>query len=594
MKLIPPQDSPIDDGVLIQQVIKRGLIRLSLAIIFLSSATLWTVLQLTDFYQNKVNLIAEQKQLLQVMRIAGRERTLLMYEMVTQKDPFLNDDSRMAFYSAGAKFSQARIKFIKSPLADNEQQMVNDQGTLTKANRPTQEKIVDLIIKGEDKLALELLREKAIPEQNKVMHALDQLNISIDKRNNEIKTKALEIGNASIIILISIVIIIILGAIYIYRQTTYRSFKIVSKLNNTRETLQKTLLELIRQKETLDHHAIVSIADRQGNITYVNDKFCEISGYTRNELIGKNHRLLKSDMHSHEFYKDLWDTISQGNVWHGEICNNKKNGGYYWVESTISPFLDSAGIPYQYVSIRTDITRLLEAKIEAEKANRSKTTFLSSMSHELRTPMNAILGFAQLIDMKTKDELIKQNNQEVINAGGHLLKLINEILDISKIEFGKIDLYIGSYELKDILEFCLSTIIPSTKSLSIKIDNKIASLPDIKINIDAKLFKQVVLNVLSNAIKYNKENGSVVLNYTIEDEKMLCLSIADTGKGIALNKQNNVFNPFDRAGEEGSTIAGTGLGLAISKSLIEKMDGTIEFESTEGEGSCFWIKVPLS
>lgn len=594
MTLIQAKNMSSDDGDLIQKVVRRGLSLLSLAIIFLSSAALWAVIQLTDFYQNKVQVLAEQEYLLNVMRVAAHKRTLLMYTMVVEEDAFRNDDNRMAFYSAGAKFAQARIAFIKSPLADTELDLAENRGTLTSANRPLQEKVVDLVIRGQSKLALELLREQAIPEQNKVMQVLDQLNVSIDRRNNEVKKKANSISRASIIILVSIVIVIILGVIVIIRQTTFRSFNLISQLNETRKMLQNTIHELIQQKDTLDHHAIVSIADRQGKISYVNDKFCEISGYTREELIGKNHRILKSNMHSSEFYQNLWDTILQGNVWQGEICNKRKDGSHYWVESTISPFLDSKGIPYQYVSIRTDITHLLEAKLAAEEASRSKSLFLSSMSHELRTPMNAILGFSQIIDMTTKDGATKENIKEIISAANHLLELINEILGFSKIESGEIDLKYDSYSIKHIIEFCISMIKPSADKMSIRINNKLDSLPDIKINIDEKWFKQVVLNILSNAVKYNKESGSVTIEYSVCDNKMLYLSITDTGKGIPLNQQNNIFYPFNRAGEEGSSIAGSGLGLVISKNLIEKMNGAIGLESSDEEGSCFWIKVPLS
>lgn len=594
MKSVPAKSNSPDDGALIQQIVKRGLIALSLAIILLSATALWTIVQLTDFHQNKVERISEQKHLLHVMRIAALKRTLLLYTMLIEEDPFLNDNNRMAFYSAGAKFSEIRIKFTKLPLDKNELDLLDSQADIAKKIRPKQRQMLDLINLGENKLALRFLQNEFIPDQNRLIQILQQLNISVDKKGIKVKGKAESLRKASIIILIFIVIVIILGAIYITRQTTTRTSNIILQVNATRKMLQNTIHELIQQKSALDSHAIVSIADKQGNITYVNDKFCQISGYNRDELIGKNHRLLKSGEHSDEFYQKLWSTISQGKIWQDEICNRRKNGGNYWVESTITPFLDDRGIPYQYVSIRTEITHLLEAKIEAEAASRSKSLFISSMSHELRTPMNAILGFSQLIDLNTKDELTKQNINEVINAGNHLLNLINEILNLSQIESGKVEIEIDSYSLKNILGFCLLMIKPSADEMSIKIDNKIDSLPDIKIKVDEQRFKQIVLNILSNAVKYNKENGSVIIDYSIDDNKMLNLSITDTGKGIALKYQNNIFNSFDRAGEEGSNITGSGLGLVITKTLIEKMNGTIGFESTEGKGSCFWINIPLS
>ncbi|MDA3870506.1 MAG: ATP-binding protein [Gammaproteobacteria bacterium] len=239
----------------------------------------------------------------------------------------------------------------------------------------------------------------------------------------------------------------------------------------------------------------------------------------------------------------------------------------------------------------TDIKAALDA---AEKASQAKSKFLSSMSHELRTPLNAVVGFSELIEMNAKDKFTKESSQKIISASKHLLELINETLDFSKIKSGSLELNIDSYSLKNILLDCVSMTKVSAAKMSIQMDNKADSLPDVEINVDKTRFKQVILNLLSNAIKYNREHGSMVIDYSIEDKKMLCLSIADTGKGIAPDHQHEIFTSFNRAGAECSNISGTGLGLAISKKLIEKMNGRIGFKTTVGEGSCFWIEVPLS
>lgn len=236
---------------------------------------------------------------------------------------------------------------------------------------------------------------------------------------------------------------------------------------------------------------------------------------------------------------------------------------------------------------------LINSKNEAEYANKAKSLFLSSMSHEMRTPMNAILGFSQLIELDAKDDVTKGNIQEIIYASEHLLGLIEELFELSEIESGKVRLHIEGHNLKDILEPCLSMVKAAAEKMSIKINNNIDSLPEITVNVDNKRFKQVILNLLTNAIKYNKENGSVTIDCSLEDKKTLFLSITDTGKGINPQYHENIFNYFERAGQECSNIAGSGLGLAISKKLIDKMNGTIGFESTLGEGSRFWVKVPL-
>ena len=228
----------------------------------------------------------------------------------------------------------------------------------------------------------------------------------------------------------------------------------------------------------------------------------------------------------------------------------------------------------------------------AEQASQAKSNFLSSMSHELRTPLNAILGFSQLLEMDAKEETTRYNSQEIIKAGSHLLSLINEILDFSRIESGNIELSIEECCLNIILNDSLSLIAPLVEKHSIEIDNKVSTLT--YINVDETRFKQVIINILSNAIKYNSENGKVIIDCSSTARNMLCLSIADTGAGLTPEQLSNLFEPFERLGAQNSNIEGTGLGLKISKDLIELMGGTITVESTVGKGSSFLIHLPLS
>ena len=583
-----------DDGMDIQKTIKQGLTTLSFAIIFLSGVALWTVLQLTGFYNNNVNTLSEQIHEIHLMRIAARERALLSYQMINEKDTFKKITYSDTLYGQGEKYLTARQNLVKYPLKENELRLLEKHNQLVGTISPIQEKILEQVIEDKNEPALELLREKLLPAQVKGIKLLDELSQSIEKRYQVVVKKADSLSHVNIIVLVSIVVVIILGALYILRKTTFRSSLLLSHLSETRKMLQDTLYELIQQKDTLDHHAIVSIADRKGNITYINEKFCEISGYRHGELIGQNHRILKSDIHPNEFYQDLWNTISHGKVWSGKICNRAKDGSHYWVESTISPFLDEKGIPDQYVSIRTDITDLFESKMKAEEASNAKSIFLSSMSHEIRTPMNAIIGFTQLLGMDTKNERQQSYVEEISNAGEHLLGLINEILDLAQIESGKLVLVISNYNLKDIIESCLNIIKPAADNRSIQIEDRISVLPGIDIKVDEVRFKQVVLNLLSNAVKYNKEKGKLIVECAQGNDHMLTLTIADTGIGISPEQQSHLFNPFDRAGQENYNIPGSGLGLVIAKNIIESMNGSIGFKSTINEGSRFWIKIPLA
>lgn len=368
--------------------------------------------------------------------------------------------------------------------------------------------------------------------------------------------------------------------------------------NETMAHLHQALYEREREHLALDHHAIVSIANRAGNITYVNDKFCAISGYRRDELLGQNHRILKSGQHPPEFYQDLWRTIAGGNVWQGAVCNRNKDGSLYWVESTITPFLDDKGKPYQYVSIRTDISHmkatemaLLEASRAADRANQTKSEFLSSMSHELRTPMNAILGFAQLMECDDNLGADQQDNvHEILKAGRHLLTLINEVLDLAKVESGHLELSLEPVAVAALVEECLSLVQPLADARGIRINQ--LGLERVVVRADHTRLKQVLLNLLSNAIKYNRAGGSIHLQAQPAADECLRILVTDTGQGIPAEKLAEIFQPFNRLGAEHTAVEGTGIGLTISQRIVEIMGGTLGVESEIGVGSTFWIDLP--
>lgn len=236
----------------------------------------------------------------------------------------------------------------------------------------------------------------------------------------------------------------------------------------------------------------------------------------------------------------------------------------------------------------------IRSQIEAEKANKIKTEFLSSMSHELRTPLNAVIGFSHLL---SEDENLTEDQQEnielIANAGDHLLTVINSILDLSRIETGNTELDIKSVSLKKVIEQCSSIVISMAEAKGITL--RMPELKDdILLHADETKLKQVLLNLITNAIKYNRESGQVSVGYDNINENQIKLWIKDTGSGIPLDKQPRLFTSFDRLGREAGTIEGSGIGLVISKKLMELMGGEIGFESTPGKGSTFWVKVICS
>lgn len=252
----------------------------------------------------------------------------------------------------------------------------------------------------------------------------------------------------------------------------------------------------------------------------------------------------------------------------------------------------------QDVSMQKLVEKQLQAALEeAEIATRSKSEFLSSMSHELRTPLNAILGFAQLLELDRGTALNEDQADSldmILKGGNHLLDLIDQVLELEKIEAGKLSLSIESVTPHSVIEESLQMVKTRADAGSITLidDTQSAALPPLWS--DRTRLKQVLLNLLSNAIKYNVEGGSITLTSDRVADQMVRISVTDTGVGIPQDKQQDLFKPFERLGRETGEIEGTGIGLTISEKITNLLNGRIGFHSTEGQGSTFWVEIPVS
>ncbi|MFL0796244.1 MAG: response regulator [Cellvibrionaceae bacterium] len=375
-------------------------------------------------------------------------------------------------------------------------------------------------------------------------------------------------------------------------------------LKSKNEHINKILLELEDQKFALDQHSIVAITDIKGTITFVNDKFCEISGYARDELVGANHRIVNSGCHDLGFFREMYKTISSGKVWHGDICNRAKDKHLYWVGTTIVPFMGDDGKPKSYISIRTDITEtrraseeLIKAKDDALMAVKAKSEFLASMSHEIRTPMNGVIGMLNLL-LNTPLDSDQQRRVKVAQSSARsLLTLINDILDFSKVEAGKLDLEEVDFDLRSMMgEFGESMgHLAQEKHLELIIDT--TEVDASMVCGDPGRLRQILTNIVGNAIKFT-EQGEILIQARLESESdshwRLCCDVIDTGIGIPPDKLEHLFDSFSQV--DASTtrkFGGTGLGLAIVKQLCQLMKGDVSVTSALNEGSCFSFNIAL-
>ena len=380
-----------------------------------------------------------------------------------------------------------------------------------------------------------------------------------------------------------------------------KEYRVVAVRDATkRKNIEKEILQL--STAITQSPASVIITDLDGNIEYVNPKFTDVTGYTYEEAIGKNPRILKTEHTTSDDYKELWETITSGKIWRGEFLNKRKDGTHYWELASISPIIDDNGNIIKYLAIKEDITErkktedaLIRSEKELIQANATKNMFFSVIAHDLKGPIGS---FMQLLN------LLKENFNDISNdekldylniltgLSSKTNNLLEDLLLWAQIQMNTLDFSIKTVNLKTLIKNSIGIVKEKTSEKNIEIKTQV---DDINVDINESSIKTVVRNLLSNSIKFSHKNSQIEINSKIlQDNSTIEISIKDNGLGIPKKNIDKLFKietSFSTYGTEKEK--GTGLGLILCKELVEKNSGTIRVESEEDLGSTFFFTLPL-
>ena len=381
----------------------------------------------------------------------------------------------------------------------------------------------------------------------------------------------------------------------------------ITERKSSEEKLRASTKEIFDLRAALDEHAIVAITDPQGKITYVNDKFCAISKYSREELIGHDHRIINSAFHSKEFIRDLWKTIGSGQVWRGEIQNRAKDGSVYWVATTIVPFLDEHGKPRQYVAIRADITERKRAETEItrlnaeleqrvarrtaqlEEANRELEAFSYSVSHDLRAPLRGIDGFARILQEDYADKLDAEGRRVLGIIGSEskrMGQLIDDLLGFSRMS--RQQLAATEIDMAGLAQ----SVFEGLMAAGPKHTPRLILKPLPTVSGDRATLRQVFVNLLGNAVKFTARQAEPTIEVGGQSAGgVATFYVKDNGVGFDEKYRSKLFGVFQRLHSE-EEFEGTGVGLALVQRIVIRHGGKVWAEGRPGEGATFYFTLP--
>lgn len=587
----------------------------------LLSMSLYKINHSNEELQNKIEVKSNKAILANRLQNISNTRSALIIKILHTSNDFDRDDLIQEFYQNGQKFLIIREEFNRAAPDNYEKEFLRNHNQLINSVTEAQHNVINLRINEDYSEANHYFMSNALPRQQENSRRFNQLSIYQNKQIKLITTSLIKQQNETFYFIlfsgIGIIIFCFFIAFFSYKKLTYN----ITETEKAHKDLSNSLLEQENLLYALNQHAIVSISNIDGDITYANDKFIEVSQYTEKELIGKKHNIVNSGHHKKAFFRDMWATIISGTTWQGEVKNRKKDGCYYWVETTIVPFLDKNNLPYQFIAIRTEITDIkntedelefsierisLEANKELE-TNELKGSFISTMTHELRSPMNSILGFSQLLLLE-KDSLSSTQLDDISNinnSGNILLKSIDNIILYSKLQNHSINLEYGETNIKTLVQSVINelAIIYSKEEIEPTIETNI----ELHIKIDVNLLRKAIFHIIDNAIKFTKKgtininfkefkkNDSLPANYRKSNKDLLLIRIIDTGIGITPEKLQLVFDEFRQVDEKDNReFGGFGIGLSLAKKIINLHNGEIWITSEIDQGTTVYITIPIS
>ncbi|MEY2194881.1 PAS domain S-box protein [Neobacillus sp. BF23-41] len=357
----------------------------------------------------------------------------------------------------------------------------------------------------------------------------------------------------------------------------------ISDRKKAEEHLKETIKENIDIKFALDQSSIVAFTDAKGIITSVNDKFCEISKYNREELLGKDHNILNSGYHSKDFFKNLWKTIGSGNVWKGEIRNKAKDGTNYWVDTTIVPFINGQGKPYQYLAIRNDITerKKTEEVLHRQDKLAAVGQLAAGVAHEIRNPLTSMKGYAEFLQLDEKDPERMEFLSIILDEIERVNTIVEDFMVLAKPKAVELEEKNVVPVIKNVVSLLEFEARKKNVLLTFDCNHEI-----IQIECDENRLKQVFLNFIKNGIEAMPNGGELHVKTIIHDNNVQ-ISIQDTGVGISKEKLKKLGEPFYTTKKNGN-----GLGLMVSFKIIESHNGKVFVESEPNKGTTFNILLP--